>query len=60
MDVVFEPQMWLRALAGGSKIGLAASALLLSTAVSPASARFVAEWCWIVGPAIAVGVHCSY
>ena len=25
MDVVFEPQMWLRALAGGSMIGLAAS-----------------------------------
>ena len=29
MNVVFEPQIWLRALAGGAVIGLAASALLL-------------------------------
>ena len=29
MNVVFEPQIWLRALAGGAMIGLAASALLL-------------------------------
>ena len=29
MNVVFEPQIWLRALAGGAMIGLAASTLLL-------------------------------
>ena len=29
MNVVVEPQIWLRALAGGAMIGLAASALLL-------------------------------
>ena len=29
MNEVFEPQIWLRALAGGAMIGLAASALLL-------------------------------
>ena len=29
MNVVVEPQIWLRALAGGAMIGLAASVLLL-------------------------------